>query len=143
MTASGIPGSKSPPQDTVLVVEDEVLVRHVIAQYLRDCGYKVIEASNADDAIVVLPQAELIVDVVFTDIEMPGTMDGFALAQWVRKSKPGIHVVLAGTVARAAQAAGDLCESGPTLGKPYEPSAVSEHIRRLLAQANRNKAMEP
>ena len=63
------------PADTVLVVEDEVLVRVVISEYLRRCGYKVIEAVSADEAILVLQKADLRVDVVFSDIEMSGSMD--------------------------------------------------------------------
>src|SRR3977135_3895526 len=56
-------------QETVLLVEDEVLVRMPIAQYLRDCGYKVIEAGNADEAMAVLLHKETVVDIVFSDIE--------------------------------------------------------------------------
>jgi CheY-like chemotaxis protein len=58
--------------ETILVVEDDIFIRMPIAQYLRDCGYKVIEAVNADEAIAVLTHKETIVDVVFSDIEMPG-----------------------------------------------------------------------
>src|SRR5438132_4440807 len=68
-------------QETILLVEDEVLVRMPIAQYLRDCGYKVIEAVNADEAITVLLHKETVVDLVFSDIEMPGAVDGFGLAK--------------------------------------------------------------
>jgi CheY-like chemotaxis protein len=71
-------------QETVLVVEDDVLIRMPIAQYLRDCGYKVIEAANGDEAMAVLSHKETVVDVVFTDIEMPGALDGFGLAKWTR-----------------------------------------------------------
>jgi len=67
--------------ETVLVVDDEVLIRMVISEYLRDCGYKVIEAANADEAILLLQQEELTIDVVFTDIEMPGSMDGWGLSR--------------------------------------------------------------
>ncbi len=118
--------------ETILVVEDEVLVRLVISEYLRDCGYRVIEAANADEALVVLQQTERSIEVVFTDIEMPGTMDGFGLAQWIRSNRPGLHVVLAGSVGRAVQAATDLCQSG-SVPKPYEPHTVHDRIRRLLA----------
>jgi len=55
-------------QETVLLVEDEVLVRMPIAQYLRDCGYKVIEAVNADEAMAVLLHKDTVVDIVFSDI---------------------------------------------------------------------------
>jgi CheY-like chemotaxis protein len=118
--------------ETVLVVEDEVLLRLVIAEYLRDCGYKVIEAADADEAVLVLKQPDLVVDVLFTDIEMPGAMDGFALAQWSRSNRPGLEVILTGTVPGAVNAAANLCKEGP-LPKPYEPQSVHDRIRRLLA----------
>lgn len=126
-------GAAPPSAETVLVVEDEVLIRMVISAYLRDCGYAVIEAANADEAIVVLQQFERGVDVVFSDVEMPGTMDGFGLAQWIRSNKPGVDVILAGSVTRAVQAASELCEANEGIPKPYEPQTVLDRIRRLLA----------
>jgi DNA-binding NtrC family response regulator len=119
--------------DTILVVEDEVLIRLVIAQYLRDCGYRVIEAANADEALLVLRKSELEIDVVFTDVEMPGSLDGFALAQWVRSNRPAMDVILAGSVGRAVQAASELCDAQSNVPKPYEPQGVHDRIRRLLA----------
>ena len=123
---------KTPMQETVLVVEDDVLVRMPIAQYLRDCGYKVIEVADADEAMAVLLHSEIIVDVVFSDIEMPGSIDGFGLAKWIRDNRPGLDVLLAGTVPRAVEGAESLCEQGP-IKKPYEAQTVHNHIRRLLA----------
>jgi CheY-like chemotaxis protein len=120
--------------ETILVVEDEVLVRMVICDYLRDCGYRVIEAAGADEAMLVLQQDDPAIDAVLSDVEMPGAMDGFALAQWIRRHRPGLDVILVGNPQRAAQAAADLCERGPTLAKPYEPRAVVDRIRRLLAE---------
>jgi|SRR5579872_2955899 len=117
---------------TVLVVEDEVLLRLVISEYLRDCGYRVIEAADAEEAVQVLEQSRLDIDVLFTDIELPGTMDGFALAQWTRSNRPGLEVILTGSVPRAVNAAAQLCDDGP-LPKPYEPQSVHDRIRRLLA----------
>jgi len=119
-------------QETILVVEDDVLVRMPIAQYLRDCGYKVIEAANADEATTVLLHHETPVDIVFSDIDMPGSMDGFGLAKWIREHRPGLDIILAGTVPRAVNAAKELCDDGP-LPKPYEPQAVHDRVRRLLA----------
>lgn len=123
--------------DTVLVVEDDVLIRLVIAGYLRDCGLRVIEAANAAEAVAVLSHPEHAVNVVFTDVVMPGEMDGFALAQWVRREKPDVEVILAGTPARAADAASDLCEQGPDLSKPYDPKLVLDRIRRMQAMRRR------
>jgi DNA-binding NtrC family response regulator len=123
---------KSQAQETILVVEDDVLIRMPIAQYLRDCGYRVIEAVNADEAMAVLSHQETVVDVVFSDIEMPGSVDGFGLAKWIRKHHAGLDVVLAGTVPRAVESAKDLCEQGP-IPKPYEGQTVHNYIQRLLA----------
>jgi CheY-like chemotaxis protein len=119
-------------EETILVVEDEVLIRMVISDYLRDCGYRVIEAANGDEALTVLQQLEINVDIVLSDIEMPGSTDGFTLSTWIRTNRPGIDVILAGNVPRAANAAAELCESG-TLPKPYEPQVVVDLIKRLIA----------
>ena len=125
--------------DIILVVEDEVLIRLVIAQYLRDCGYRVIEAAHADEALLVLRKSEIAIDVVFTDVEMPGSMDGFALAQWVRSNRPDVDVVLAGSVRRAVQAASDLCDQQSNVPKPYDPQNIHDRIRRLLASRRKSK----
>jgi CheY-like chemotaxis protein len=124
--------------DVVLVVEDEILIRVVIADYLRSCGYRVIEAASADEAIVILQHTELEVDVVFSDIEMPGSMDGFELSKWLRANRPGVDVILAGSVARAAAAAAELCDSGP-VPKPYEPQMAADRIRQLMALRSARK----
>jgi DNA-binding NtrC family response regulator len=125
-------------QETVLIVEDEVLIRIPIAQYLRDCGYKVIEVANADEAMAVLTHRETVVDIVFSDIEMPGSVDGFGLAKWIRENRHGMNVILAGTVPRSVNAAKDLCDKGP-IPKPYEAHVVHDHIRRLLTARSASK----
>jgi CheY-like chemotaxis protein len=128
------PSAMTQEVETVLVVEDEVLIRMVICEYLRDCGYRVVEAANADEAMLVLQQDDFSIDAVLSDVDMPGSMDGFALAQWVRLHRPGLDIILVGSPDRAAAAAAELCEQGPTLAKPYEPQAVVDRIRRLLAE---------
>lgn len=138
---STVPRSANNGPNTILVVEDEVLVRMAIAEYLRDCDFKVIEAVNADEAFFVLQQDDLEIDVVLSDVEMPGSMDGFALARWVRENRKNVDIVLAGTPSRAAQAASDLCERGPLLAKPYEPGAVVDRIRRLIAKRDKQRGM--
>lgn len=117
---------------SILLVEDEVFVRLVIADYLRGCGYKVIEAANGDEALIVLQHREIAVDLVFSDIELPGSMGGFELANWIREHRPDVDVTLTGNVPRAANAAAELCESGP-LPKPYEAKVAEDRIKRLLA----------
>ena len=123
---------------TILVVEDEVLIRLVVAEYLRDCGYKVHEAAHAGEAMAVLQAPEVTVDIVFSDVMMPGPMDGFALARWIRDNHPGINVLLTSGIDRSADIAGMLCEAGPLLEKPYEPHGVVDRIKQLMARAHRS-----
>jgi CheY-like chemotaxis protein len=126
------PVPQGAPQ-TILVVEDEILVRMVIADYLRDCGYRVIEAGHAAEALTVLQSSEE-VHVVFSDVQMPGAMDGFGLATWVRQNQPQVKVLLTSGNAKAAATAHDLCEDGPLEAKPYQAQSVLDRIKRLLAE---------
>src|ERR1700761_6952214 len=101
------------PRAVVLVVEDEILVRLTIAAYLRDCGYDVLEASHAGEAIRVL-EAGLRISAVFSDINMPGGIDGFALAAWIAAHLPYIKVMLTSGHPR------NLSDGSPSvLAKPY------------------------
>ena|SRR5215475_8919193 len=117
---------------SVLVVEDEVLVRTSVAEYLRACGYRVLEAKDADEATLILRNDDDI-DIVFTDVQMPGSLDGFGLAQWVRRERPRTRVIITSGVVRASEAARDLCAEGPLLAKPYDHRDLERRIRRLLA----------
>jgi DNA-binding response OmpR family regulator len=119
---------------TLLVVEDEILIRFQICDYLRECGFRVIEAASADEALIVLQESDLPVNIVLSDVEMPGTMDGFGLSKWLRANRPGIPIILVGSPARAAEAAAELCENGPLLSKPYEPQILLDRIKRILAE---------
>lgn len=116
----------------VLVVEDEILIRMVISDYLRNCGYRVIEATNADEAMIILQHAEIEVDVLFSDVDMPGSMNGFQLSKWLRANRPGVDVILTGSVPRAADAAAELCDSG-SLAKPYQPQIAVDRVKQLMA----------
>jgi CheY-like chemotaxis protein len=126
------------PPHTILVVEDEVLIRLVVAEYLRECGYTVHEAAHADEARAVLDTPDVGIDLVFTDVHMPaGSIDGFGLARWVREHHPDVQVILTSGAARSAEIAGELCERGPMLAKPYEPATALDRIKQLLASADR------
>jgi CheY-like chemotaxis protein len=132
-TLNSQPGTSS---QTILIVDDDVLVRLVIADYLRECGYKVCEAANADEAVAMLEAPEVSIDIVFSDVQMPGDMDGFGLARWIRANHPGVRVILTSGVDRSADIAATLCEAGPLLEKPYSPESVVDRIRQLSARAN-------
>jgi CheY-like chemotaxis protein len=90
-----IPSSQSDTQAqrTVLIVEDHFWTRYSIAEYFRACGYRVIEANDASEAVSVLASGTR-VHVVFSDIQMPGSMDGLALADWIGQRYPGLPVIL-------------------------------------------------
>jgi DNA-binding response OmpR family regulator len=115
---------------TVLVLEPDILVRMIISDYLRDCGFKVVEGVTADDTVAVLESGQKI-DIIFAEVQLSGSMDGFGLAQWVREKQPDIDMILTAGIARAAEKAGDLCDEGP-LEKPYHPQEVVRRINILL-----------
>lgn len=125
--------------ETIMVVDGDVLIRHAIADYLRSCGYGVIEAASSDEAAAVLAHGETSLSAMLCDVKIGGTMNGFELAQHARGARHGLKVVLAGTIEGSADAAADLCENGPQLARPYDPQGVVDHIKWLLAKAGRGK----
>jgi DNA-binding response OmpR family regulator len=122
-------GADGATPSTILVVEPDILVRMVIASYLRECGYRVLEGVTAADVMTVLGSGQTI-DVVLSEVRLRGKMDGFGLARWVREHHPDVDVILTSGAARAADKAKDLCDDGP-LEKPYEPQEVVRRINLL------------
>lgn len=122
----------------LLIADSDALVRHALAEYLRHCGYRVIEAASMAEAQNVLGEGEPLtpVDILLSDVELSDG-SGFALRAWAREHHPGLAVLLAGNFAAAAQAAGELCDKGPDLARPYEPQLVADRIRRSLAERAR------
>jgi DNA-binding NtrC family response regulator len=115
-------------QPAVLLVEDEMLIRMVVADYLRDEDFRVVEASDADEAIEILERRRDILAVV-TDIRMPGTLNGIALALQVESRWPHIRVIL--TSGYPATEDNRLPESIPFLRKPYDPADIASLLRGL------------
>jgi CheY-like chemotaxis protein len=119
----------------ILVVEDEVLVRMNVAGYLRERGYHVIEAKTADEAVLVLG-TQTKIDMVFSDIVMPGSMDGFALSRWLHRVQPQIKILLTSAIVRPAEIAGQLSlDETALLPKPYEPNELLRRIERLMERS--------
>lgn len=81
------------PRKRVLVVEDELLIRIMVSDELRDAGYDVIEAFNADEAVIILSSA-VHIDVIVSDVRMPGSLDGMALLGVVRERFPALPVII-------------------------------------------------
>jgi CheY-like chemotaxis protein len=123
--------------ETVLVAEPEILVRVMVSHYLRECGYKVIEACDGDEALLILQAPDVRVDVVFCVVGLPGTLDGFGLSRWIRANLPDTQVILASNATRTARAAGELCEEGPLMKKPYDHQLLADSIKQLLAARGR------
>jgi CheY-like chemotaxis protein len=80
---------------TILVVEDEPPVRLMVADALRDTGFQVVEAGNGDEALTMVESGNPPIDLVFTDLRMPGRLDGVALVRRVRETHPGLKVAVA------------------------------------------------
>ena len=115
------------PARVVLVVEDEPLVRETIVCELEDAGFGVLEAETAETGLTILKQRP--VSLLFTDIRLPGSMDGWGLAEAARALHPGIPVIYAtGFTAEGPR----LVPQSILLRKPYRPSAVLAVIEKLI-----------
>lgn len=128
-------GNGQPTASTILVIEDEILIRLAVCDYLRQCGYRVIEGSTGEEAQRVFLAGEP-VEVLFSDIELGQGMNGFELAAWVREHYPAVRILLTSGVARMTEATARLCD-GPFLDKPYEHDVLRDHIKRLLGLLGR------
>jgi two-component system, response regulator PdtaR len=117
----------------ILVVEDETLIRMGAVQMLEDVGFAVVEAGNADEAVRILEDRKDIC-AIFTDINMPGTMDGMKLARMVRDRWPPIHVIV--TSGLISPNDDDLPPGGKFIRKPYDSGNVIATIRELLRQTS-------
>src|SRR5438445_2597347 len=85
---------------TVLVVEDDVWLRLPFADHLRELGFTVFEAGSAAEAVDVLLTSGIHVDLLFSDVAMPGSMDGFGLLQWATANRPGLPILMTSGDAR-------------------------------------------
>jgi DNA-binding response OmpR family regulator len=122
-------------QPTILIIEDEVLLRVVLSDYLQECGYKVLEATTAEEAVLIIRKSEVAIDLVFTDIVLPGSMDGFGLTHWIRANRPGLPVILTSGDDKKVASAKELCENAPLFSKPYDLSAVVAQMRATINSA--------
>ena len=116
-------------QPTVLVVEDQPLTRVATVETLEDAGFQVLEASNADEAIRIL-EARNNVRIVFTDIDMPGSMDGLKLARAVRDRWPPIKIVI--TSGQLIPNEVDLPAGGRFVAKPYDPARIASTLWEMI-----------
>ena len=125
----GLSASKRP---VVLIVEDDFLLRVDAVEIIEAAGFEVVEAGNADQAIEIL-ESRSDITVVFTDIQMPGSMDGLKLARAVRGRWPPIKIIA--TSGHIDVGERDLPEGGRFLPKPYSPRQVAGVLRELTGDA--------
>ncbi len=131
------PATKAP---ILLVVENEPLIRVTLAEFLELSGFAVVQSANAAEALSLL-EADAPVDLLFSDVDMPGTMNGFGLAEWVHSHRPEVPVLLTSGLPQMllhAQALSDECHT--LMQKPYKLDAVERRIRGLLGGAMNDKA---
>jgi CheY-like chemotaxis protein len=121
------PGASRRP--VVLIVEDETLIRMNAVEMIEAEGFEVIEATGADDAIAVLEQRSD-VHLIFTDIDMPGSMDGLRLAHFVKGRWPPIKIIATSGHAKIAES--DLPEGSRFLAKPYAAVTITRAIHQLM-----------
>src|SRR3954447_19907232 len=119
-----------PRRPVVLVVEDEFLIRISAVEISLEDGIYVLQAADADEALEIL-QVRTDIRVIFTDIHMPGSMDGLRLAHAVRGRWPPIKIIA--TSGRVNVRIDDLPEGGRFLPKPYHPGEIARTLRELVA----------
>ncbi|HLJ50295.1 MAG TPA: response regulator [Bryobacteraceae bacterium] len=117
-------------REVVLVVEDESLIRASAVDMVEQAGFEAIAASNADEAIRIL-ESRNDIRAVFTDVQMPGSIDGLKLAQVVKNRWPPVALIV--TSGRMTVPESELPNGGRFLGKPYRPSELETMLREVLA----------
>jgi CheY-like chemotaxis protein len=122
--ASSAPGLKQ----KVLVVEDDAILRALAMEIFSDAGFETIEASNADEAVLIL-ETHLDIRIVFTDIDMPGSLDGIKLAACIRDRWPPIEIIL--TSGQYAPKDYELPPRSVFIPKPYQFTKVVEVLNKM------------
>ena len=124
---------------TVLVIDDEPAVRELLSDYLNQAGFNALAVESGDEAARMLARGIVVIDFVFSDVQMPGILNGHALAEWVFQNRPGLPVLLASgdldTVDSLEESWG-----ASIIAKPYDPELVVRKIRAILERRTRRRA---
>jgi len=121
---------KRAQRPAILIVEDDPLIRWSGADTLTEAGFEVLEAENAEEALAILDQRSDL-HVLFTDVDMPGAIDGLELARIAHKRWPWLHIIVASGRTPLHKRA--IPEKGRFLPKPYAPEDIARNIDDLLA----------
>jgi len=120
---------------TIMVLEPDAIVRHAISEFLRDCGYRVIEGVDADDLRTAL-HANAAIAVVLAEVRLKGSTTGFELAHGLRQTRPEIAVILVSSIDNVVEKASDLCGRSP-VKKPYHHDEILRRVRMLVERRDR------
>jgi CheY-like chemotaxis protein len=119
-----------PSMPYALVVDDDGLIRMDAVDFLRDAGFRTFEASDGDKAMALLAREQAVIVLLFTDVQMPGTRDGFAVARETARRWPHIAIVVAS--GQAHPEPGDMPEGACFIGKPFTAEMVHDHLKEIL-----------
>ena len=122
----------------VLVVEDNPLILMSALDLVTTAGFKGVGAASADEAIGIL-EARADIRLVFTDVEMPGTIDGLKLAHYIRERWPPIHLIVAS--GRSILEESQLPAGSRFFSKPYDDNTIVEEMNRILVAIDANKSV--
>jgi two-component system, response regulator PdtaR len=122
-----VTGSPNKSLPVVLIVEDDPLLRMLALEVVEEAGFVTLEAGNADEAVALL-ESRLDISLLFTDVEMPGSMDGLKLAHAVRDRWPPIKILVVSGKVRPSELPSNSC----FVRKPYRTAALVEELRSLV-----------
>lgn len=120
----------------VLVVEDEALIRMCAVDLVENAGFRVVEASNADEAVEIINRGQDI-DIIFTDVDMPGSMDGLELVRQLHESQPEVGIIVAS--GRRMPSRGELPTLARFFPKPYDEARISDALQELATNKKESK----
>ena len=123
-----------------VVVDDDFLIRTDAAEILRTAGFRVLETEHGDAAYALMETRHPDVVLLFTDVQMPGQLDGFALARAVAKSWPHVSIVVASGQAKPGP--GDMPDKARFVGKPFSAEMVHAHLREILPDGQKPASLK-
>ncbi|MBE7196756.1 MAG: response regulator [Parafilimonas terrae] len=122
----------SPSPSFALVVDDDAFIRLDAIDILEEAGFETLEAAHADAAVGVLHDRHPHLCLLFTDVQMPGKLNGFALARYAAERWPHISIVVASGHVKPGP--GDLPEGAHFIGKPFSAQIVHDHLKSMLPE---------
>ena len=132
----------SPKKLSVLLVEADVLVRFALAEHLRACNIIVVEAIDADDAKAILVAGPEI-SILLSDTQLAGEGSGFVLAQWVRRHRTAIEVVLTGSIASKVESVVEIAARVPECTAGTDAVKLAAKLNAMLAERKRRLRQQP